>query len=305
MSPKDLEKTCTPFSNAQRKRSSEDTSDLPDVNTASPTKKLRFILDGNPLTAFSTSTITGDSNHRLQLREDAPSLTAFPVSEASSQPRDLHLAGDVRTMEHAPQSLTGPDEQADQTPPPSPRPRPRALPENNCIVVAPWNPTIPALPARPSSSPLPDSSLTDVPELDEDLLATQIEEMSEPNENEEDPRLAQARKNVHLTRAAYKRADRAMETARTVDISNQGDVNMANIVKNALSRLRVAKEKLREIERGDGDKSIPVYKQVISDYERDGTGNVWCSGMTKFSMRNQCCSDCKILQILILTSMAS
>lgn len=297
MSPNDLDlELSLPV---HRKRSSRDTSDPPDFEPEkSPTKKVRFILDGDPPISVSTRTASANNRGRTNPDEDEPSSGALPLPEVVSQIPDLRVPEDFGTMEHPLGSLTSSNEQANPVPVPTPpsRPKPLDLPESTERPNIPWAPKIPALTAVDISDiPSPDSPYNHRPKLDEDLLVSQIKEFAGIETGGDNPNLAQARKDVEAAKAAYQLADFAMGVAREKKISVKGDAHMANMVRRAVARLRAAREKEKEIVTGGNGIPDLANAQARSNDERDEKGNVWCLGMLGASMRNHCCSDCENL----------
>lgn len=284
-----------------RKRSSGDTCDPLDFESEKiPTKKVRFMLDGDStITASGTcSPASANNSGRASPDENGPSSGALSLPQVLSQIPNLRLPKDLGSMEHLLGSLTSPNEQADPrpVPPPSPRPKPLGLAESIERLNIPWPPTIPALMAGGSSNiPSPDSPYYDRPKLDEDLLVSQIKEFAGIETGGENRNLAQARKNVEAAQAAYKLAEFAMGVAREKKISVKGDAHMADIVRRAVARLRAAKEKEREIMTGGSGIPDLTSEKVDLNDERDEKGNIWCLGMLGASMRNHCCSDCENL----------
>lgn len=299
MSPNDLDLSRS--LPVHRKRSSQDTSDPPDFEPEkSPTKKVRFILDDDPTVTASSTCSPASANKRGRANPDEmePSFGAPSLPEVLSQIPDLRLPQELGKMEHPLGRLPSLDEQADprSVPPPSPRLKPLELPESIERPNIPWAPTIPALTSRGNSEiSLPGSPYNNRPQLDEDLLVSQIEEFAGIETDGENPNLAQARKNVEAANAAYQLADCAMGVAREKKISVKGDAHMANIVRRAVARLRAAREKEKEIVTGGSGLPDLANEQANSNDERDEKGNVWCLGMLGDSLRNHCCSDCENL----------
>lgn len=296
MPPKPTEGSGISLPNEQRKRPSEDDSATMDVETGSPTKKPRILPDATSPAIAAASAPSADGTFAIVSgRYITSSSSTLSGPGPSSQPPSLRLATDVGIMESSPPSLTGSDEQADSPPTPSPRTPHLDLPENLQSVAIPHAPTILAVTASLATMPPPAVPNTDRPQLDKDLLATQIQESAGPDKDPEDSRLTQALKNVEITKAAYELADRAMEAAREKNITARGDTHMSEIMRRALARLRAAKEKQKEIEKGDSDKLDAEPQPAVSDDARDDHGNVWCLEMAGTSLKNQCCSDCEIV----------
>lgn len=294
MSPNDLGLSLQ----VHRKRSSGETSDPPDFEPEkSPAKRVRFVPDHDPTITVSSarSPTSANNNGPADSDENKPSYDTSSLPEVLSQIPNLRLPEDLRTIEHHLGSLTSPNEQTNPlpAPPPSPRPNHCHSPENIDRPNIPCAPTTPALTAGDlSSNPSLDISYKDRPQLDEDLLVSQIEEFAGIETDGENPDLEKARKNIEAAKAAYQLADFAMGVAREKKISVKGDAHMANIVKRAVARLRAAREKEKEIVTSGSGVPDLSNEQANSNDERDEKGNVWCLGMSGASMRNHCCSDC-------------
>ncbi|KAJ4422630.1 hypothetical protein N0V82_002749 [Gnomoniopsis sp. IMI 355080] len=277
MPPEVSEKVIKPLPNEPSKRPSGDASDPPGVEPGSPNKKRRIILHGNPPTVPSTDIASAGRHGQFDISEGEPSsAAAIPAPETPSQRTNLRPHSDLGSAEPASRSPKSTEEQTSILPPPPPSLRPPQLdiPDNIERAHASSTATTPALTTDSSSSPPPGSSYIDRPEVDEDLLKSQIEEFKGFEDNSNHPQLVQARKDVDAASAAYELADRAMETARDKRISGKGDRHMANIVRRAVARLRAAKKRLKEIEMGEGDNPNAELETAISDDERDKDANV-------------------------------
>lgn len=254
MSPEDINQASTPSVKGHKKRPSDELSGLPQIEPGNQSKKPRVMPDDTPPTTSTSNAIIADNKPQSVSNENGLPPDVLKTSDVSLQLpiRDLSeptLSND----DPPPPRLTrlGPHEESTQ-PPPSPRPRHVDLEDHTDSPTSPCAPTDNHPPIDIADQPMPDAPDPELPTLDEDLLATQIEEFCRPErgeeEEEEDSRLVEARWNVETANTLHKSADRAMETAREKNISKAGNEHMENIVRRALARLRAAKHRQKKTE---------------------------------------------------------